>query len=131
MQTFSGEDLEREKRKGLQHEQMRLLHTHTHNLCLRITFFRDWLSQQMEEKKRLSMEKKKADHLYDMKAIEIDERAQELVKADEITRRTLNVAIKEYNQALVKLILVYTISKLLSSLLMYRLKKEKLINIRV
>ena len=85
----------------------------------------------MEEKKRLSMEKKKADHLYDMKAIEIDERAQELVKADEITRRTLNVAIKEYNQALVKLILVYTISKLLSSLLMYRLKKEKLINIRV
>lgn len=85
MQTFSGEDLEHQKRKGLQHEQMR-----------------DWLSQQMEEKKRLSMEKKKADHLYDMKAIEIDERAQELLKADEITRRTLNVAIKEYNQALAK-----------------------------
>ncbi|XP_003389344.1 PREDICTED: RIB43A-like with coiled-coils protein 2 [Amphimedon queenslandica] len=85
MQTFSGEDLDHQKRKGLQHEQMR-----------------DWLSQQMEEKRRLSMEKKKADHLYDVKAIEIDERAQELLKADEITRRTLNVAIKEYNQALAK-----------------------------
>lgn len=107
MQTFSGEDLEHQKRKGLQHEQMRFLNTHSLSLN---EIFRDWLSQQMEEKKRLSMEKKKADHLYDMKAIEIDERAQELLKADEITRRTLNVAIKEYNQALVKLIHVTIIT---------------------
>lgn len=48
------------------------------------------------------MEENKANHLHDLNAMEIDKRAQELVRADEITRRTLNVAIKEYNQALVR-----------------------------
>ena len=47
------------------------------------------------------MEQKKADQLYNMKAVEMDQRALELAEADEATRRGLNVAIKDYNQALV------------------------------
>lgn len=47
------------------------------------------------------MEQKKADELYDLKAIEMDQRAEELSRADELTRKTLNVAIRDYNQALV------------------------------
>ena len=47
------------------------------------------------------MEQKKGDQLYNMKAVEMDQRAVELAEADEATRRALNVAIKDYNQALV------------------------------
>lgn len=48
------------------------------------------------------MEEKKANELHHLKAIEIDERAVEISKADECTRRALNTAIKDYNQALVR-----------------------------
>ena len=47
------------------------------------------------------MEQKKADQLYNMKAVEMDQRAVELAEADEATHRSLNIAIKDYNQALV------------------------------
>ncbi|XP_041378965.1 RIB43A-like with coiled-coils protein 2 [Gigantopelta aegis] len=50
MQVFSGEDLQYDSRKDLQKEQI-------------------------TEKKRLSMEQKKGDQLYNMKAVEMDQRA--------------------------------------------------------
>lgn len=100
IQTFPGEDLQEEDRKSLQKEQMRFVIL---SAALKSCFIRDWLSQQIAEKKRLSMEQKKADKLHDLKSIEMDERAQELARADEMTRKTLNVAIKDYNQALVRL----------------------------
>jgi hypothetical protein len=90
MQAFLGEDLQYENRRELQKKQTR-----------------DWLKQQMEEKERLSMEKAKADKLYEIKAIEMDSRAVELSKADETTRQALNKAIKEYNKALVNIYRLY------------------------
>eukprot|EP00731_Ephydatia_muelleri_P021546 Em0014g137a len=85
MQLFKGEDLSCEDRVKLQQEQMRM-----------------WTLQQMEEKKRLLMEQKKADRLYDLKACEMDQRATELAEAEEETRRALNEALKDYNLALAK-----------------------------
>ena len=48
------------------------------------------------------MEEKEADKICDLKAVKIDKRAVELSNTDECTRRTLNMAIRDYNQALVK-----------------------------
>ena len=44
-----------------------------------------------------------ANHLYEAKACELDQRAVELATAEEETRRALNVAHREYNKALVRL----------------------------
>ena len=56
----------------------------------------------MEEKKRLLMEQKKADRLYELKACEMDQRATELAIEEEATRRALNEALRDYNLALVR-----------------------------
>ena len=40
--------------------------------------FREWTSQQIGEKQRLLDEQRKADQLYDIKAIELDQRASEV-----------------------------------------------------
>ena len=47
------------------------------------------------------MEQAKADQLYDLKATEMDQRAMDLALADAETRRAINMATVEYNQALV------------------------------
>ena len=39
---------------------------------------REWTSQQYAEKHRLADEQRKADHLYDLKAIEMEQRAMEV-----------------------------------------------------
>ncbi|XP_065900923.1 RIB43A-like with coiled-coils protein 2 [Dysidea avara] len=84
-QLFQGEDLSFEQRKQLQEEQMR-----------------EWTSQQIGEKQRLLDEQRKADQLYDMKAIELDKRASELAAAEEQTRRNLNVSAKQQNLKMVE-----------------------------
>jgi len=50
------------------------------------------------------MEQEHADRLYELKACELDQRAMELSQADEDTRRAINVAIKDYNLALVRFV---------------------------
>jgi hypothetical protein len=45
-----------------------------------------------------------ADKLYDFKQMELDNRARQLQKAEEECRRAINTAVKDYNDALVKLI---------------------------
>ncbi len=75
--------------------------TCTNNYTCACILCRDWTKQQMEEKSRMAMEQQKADGLYNNKSIEMDQRAVELSFADAQTRRALNVAIKEYNKAMV------------------------------
>ena len=48
------------------------------------------------------MEQQHADHLYGLKACELDQRCVELSQADEETRRAINMATKDYNLALVR-----------------------------
>ena len=71
------------------------LHTHTHA-------HREWTAQQTAEKERLKMEQQHADHLYGLKACELDQRCVELSQADEEARRAINMATKDYNLALVR-----------------------------
>ena len=73
-------------------------HTHTHNTHTN----REWTAQQTAEKERLKMEQQHADHLYGLKACELDQRCVELSQADEETRRAINMATKDYNLALVR-----------------------------
>lgn len=49
------------------------------------------------------MESEKADLLYHLKACEMDQRALDLAAADAETRRAINHAVKDYNQALVSI----------------------------
>ena len=62
------------------------------------------MKEQITEKSRLSMEQKKSDDLYNKKAVEMDLRTVELSISDAETRKDINVAIAEYNKALVSLI---------------------------
>ena len=48
------------------------------------------------------MEQQHADHLYGLKACELDQRCVELSQADEEARRAINMATKDYNLALVR-----------------------------
>ena len=65
--------------------------------------YREWVAQQTAEKNRLADEEKHANHLYELKACELDQRAVELAMAEEETRRALNGANREYNKALVRM----------------------------
>lgn len=47
------------------------------------------------------MQQKMADKLYDLKQIEMDQRALDLAKAEEDCRRAINSAVRDYNDALV------------------------------
>ena len=66
-----------------------------------MNFYSDWTAQQAEDKKRLEREQKEAERLHQLKAIELDQRATELAEAEEMTRKTLNEAMRDYNLALV------------------------------
>ena len=52
-----------------------------------------------------------ADKLYDLKRMEMDQRAIELQKAEEECRRAINSAVKDYNEALVYFIHFYLNNK--------------------
>ena len=84
LQKFDGEDLNSKARRKFQNEQLR-----------------EWSEQQMKERKQADANQKTADRLYDLKMRELDQRACELQKAEEDCRRAINVAMKDYNKALV------------------------------
>ena len=84
-----GEDLNNKARTKFQHEQLR-----------------EWSNQQLRERRQADDNQKKADRLYELKARELDQRAMELQKAEEECRKAINVATKDYNQALVRFVAV-------------------------
>lgn len=85
LQKFVGEDLNGKAREKLQQEQAR-----------------EWIKQQTNEKDQALANQKYADHLYDLKAREMDQRACELASAEADCRRAINMATKDMNQALVR-----------------------------
>lgn len=85
MQKFLGEDLNETARKKLQQEQ--------HDA---------WMKQQMNEKAQELANLREAQRLYDLKAIETDQRALELARAEQECRNAITMAQKDYNQALAR-----------------------------
>lgn len=85
LQKFVGEDLNGKARGKLQQEQAR-----------------EWIKQQTNEKDQAFANQKYADHLYDLKAREMDQRACELASAEADCRRAINMATKDMNQALAR-----------------------------
>lgn len=84
LQKFDGEDLNSKARRKFQAEQLR-----------------EWTEQQQRERQQAELNQKKADHLYELKMKELDQRAMELQKSEEECRRAINEATKDYNLALV------------------------------
>ncbi|KAI6654866.1 RIB43A-like with coiled-coils protein 2 [Oopsacas minuta] len=80
MQKFAGEDLNYEKRRKLQQEQMR-----------------EWLTGQMADKQRVSSEKREASRQYELRSRELDRRAVEMNKNFEDSRRRLETDRKSDN----------------------------------
>jgi len=85
LQKFDGEDLNNKARTKFQHEQLR-----------------EWSSAQKAEREQSAQNQNKADHLYELKMKELDQRALELQKAEEGCRRAINTATKDYNEALAR-----------------------------
>lgn len=85
LQKFVGEDLNGKARQKLQQEQAR-----------------EWIKQQTNEKDQAHANQKYADHLYDLKAREMDQRACELASAEADCRRAINMATKDVNLALTR-----------------------------
>lgn len=85
LQKFVGEDLNGKAREKLQQEQAQ-----------------EWIKQQTNEKDQALANQKYADHLYDLKAREMDQRACELASAEADCRRAINMATKDMNQALAR-----------------------------
>lgn len=63
---------------------------------------REWVKQQTNEKNQADANQKYADHLYDLKAREMDQRACELASAEADCRRAINMATKDMNEALAR-----------------------------
>ena len=63
---------------------------------------REWIKQQVDEKNQDLANQKQSDRLYDLKARELDERACELARAEEDCRRAINMATRDFNEALMK-----------------------------
>nr|XP_033777922.1 RIB43A-like with coiled-coils protein 1 [Geotrypetes seraphini]XP_033777933.1 RIB43A-like with coiled-coils protein 1 [Geotrypetes seraphini]XP_033777943.1 RIB43A-like with coiled-coils protein 1 [Geotrypetes seraphini] len=82
LQKFQGEDLNEKARRKKQQE-----------------LTNKWLTDQKDEKKRILMQTKYADNLYDKKMVELDERAVLLDKMEEDCRKTVQVATDNYNAA--------------------------------
>ena len=82
LQKFDGEDLNNKARSKFQNEQLR-----------------EWAEAQMREKEQAKQNQDKADHLYDLKMKELDQRACELQGAEEDCRKAINQATKDYNLA--------------------------------
>ncbi len=86
IQKFDGEDLNNKARTQFQHEQLR-----------------EWSEAQKRERDQATQNQNKADHLYELKMKELDQRAMELQSAEENCRHAINVATKDYNAAMVRL----------------------------
>lgn len=85
LQKFDGEDLTHQARLKYQQEQLR-----------------EWSLQQQHEKNIAKIQQQMADKLYDIKRMEMDQRAVELQRAEEECRRAINSAVKDYNDALTR-----------------------------
>ncbi|XP_065838743.1 RIB43A-like with coiled-coils protein 2 [Oscarella lobularis] len=83
IQKLQGEDLSHVDRVKMQQEQAR-----------------EWYRQQIAEKEFLKQEQTFADRMYDKKALEMDQKAQELAEAEVQCRQAINLATKELNLAL-------------------------------
>ncbi|XP_063792643.1 RIB43A-like with coiled-coils protein 1 isoform X2 [Pseudophryne corroboree] len=83
LQMFAGEDLSEKERKKLQTE-----------------LSKKWLTEQKDERKRSEAQHKFADHLYDKKRVELDERTQHLSRMEEDCRKAVIMATNNFNQAL-------------------------------
>ncbi|XP_069484279.1 RIB43A-like with coiled-coils protein 2 [Ambystoma mexicanum] len=82
VQQLLGEDINQPQRQKFQQEQ-----------------FREWSLQQQKEFDKARVEKKCADDLYDKTRIELDQRAMELQRMEEETRRLVCMTTKEFNMA--------------------------------
>ncbi|XP_078529961.1 RIB43A-like with coiled-coils protein 2 isoform X1 [Lissotriton helveticus] len=82
VQRLLGEDLTQNDRQKLQQEQLR-----------------EWSLQQQRELEKAKADKKCADELYDKTRIELDQRAMELQRMEEETRRLVCMNTKEFNMA--------------------------------
>lgn len=85
LQKFDGEDLNNKARTQFQQEQLR-----------------EWSEAQKREKQQADMNQKRADYLYDLKMKELDQRACELSQAENNCRKAINMATKDYNEALAR-----------------------------
>lgn len=71
----------------------------TFSYCLII---REWMKQQTNELDQAKANQKYADHLFELKAREMDQRACELAQAEADCRRAINMATKDMNNALAR-----------------------------
>lgn len=85
LQKFLGEDLNSTERKKMQQAQLR-----------------EWSEQQKNEKEQEEANLREAERLHDLKVLEMDGRAMQLENQEMQCRRNLNVATKEYNNALAR-----------------------------
>ncbi|XP_068808162.1 RIB43A-like with coiled-coils protein 2 [Struthio camelus] len=81
LQKFMGEDLNYAQRMKFQKEQLR-----------------EWSLQQQRDWKNVLADKKFSDDLYDKNRIELDQKAMELQRAEEETRRAVCAATKDFNR---------------------------------
>ncbi|KAH3820230.1 RIB43A-like with coiled-coils protein 2 [Dreissena polymorpha] len=85
IQKFEGEDLNSKARNKYQQEQLR-----------------EWSIEQQRERDQARRNQQQADHLYELKMRELDQRAMELQSAEEECRRNINLATTDYNNALAR-----------------------------
>ncbi|XP_007437638.1 RIB43A-like with coiled-coils protein 2 [Python bivittatus] len=83
LQKFMGEDLNSKNRWRFQQEQTR-----------------EWLFQQGKEKQNALTDKKCAGDLYDQHRMALDQKAMDLQRTDEETRRAICITTTEFNKAL-------------------------------
>ncbi|KAG8447816.1 hypothetical protein GDO86_015065 [Hymenochirus boettgeri] len=83
LQKFAGEDLNEKEREKMQTQ-----------------LTKRWLLDQAEEKQKTQAQTKFADNLFDKKRVELDERAQHLSAMEEECRKAVNIATKNFNEAL-------------------------------
>ncbi|XP_077166806.1 RIB43A-like with coiled-coils protein 2 [Paroedura picta] len=81
LQKFMGEDLNSDNRKRYQQEQTR-----------------EWLLEQQNDWTNALADRKYADALHDTHRLELDQKAMDLQKTEEETRRAVCVATKEFNR---------------------------------
>ncbi|XP_029455918.1 RIB43A-like with coiled-coils protein 2 [Rhinatrema bivittatum] len=85
IQKFVGEDLSQKQRRKFQQEQLR-----------------EWSLQQQRDLEKAQADQKFAEDLYDKNRIKLDERAMDLQRMEEESRRAVCLATKDYNVAQVK-----------------------------
>ncbi|XP_014770684.1 RIB43A-like with coiled-coils protein 2 [Octopus bimaculoides] len=83
LQKFDGEDLNNPSRNQFQKEQMR-----------------EWLIQQIQDKRRAQENLKEANHLHDLKRQELDERLIRLEEAERLCKMNIDRATSDFNLAL-------------------------------